>query len=61
MRTENKFRENGAIGALLDEYEKSISELRVVISSVSEEDLKRIYENDSIDEHCRSMQAILRT
>jgi len=54
-----KYRTNGAIGALLDEYEKSIEELKELISTVSTEDLIAVVDDQTRDEDCRSIQAIL--
>ena len=53
------FRDNGAIGALLDEYEKSIKELQTVISDIAPADLIQIVDNVTEDEDCRSIQTIL--
>lgn len=54
-----KYRDNGAIGALLDEYEKSIEELKQVIVDLSDEDLIEIIDEETEDEDCRSIQTIL--
>jgi hypothetical protein len=53
------YRDNGAIGALLDEYERSISELREVIKDLSCNDLMVIVDNVTEDLDCRSVQTIL--
>jgi uncharacterized damage-inducible protein DinB len=49
----------GAIGALLDEYERSISDLRKVIESIPEIALTIIVDPDTNDENCRSVQTVL--
>lgn len=54
-----KYRTNGAIGALLDEYEKSINELKEVISTVTPSELTEIVDEETKDEDCRSIQTIL--
>ena len=54
-----KFRDNGAIGALLDEYEKSIQELQEVISDVTPEELVKIVDSETKDPDCKSIQTIL--
>ncbi len=59
MRPTLKFRDNGAIGALLDEYEKSIAELKTVITPLSKEELIIIIDPITKDEDCRSIQTIL--
>jgi hypothetical protein len=54
------FRTNGAIGALLDEYEKALQELKTVVADVTDEQLVAIVDTNTKDEDCRSIQAILR-
>lgn len=54
-----KFRDNGAIGAILDEYEKSIVELEEVINDVTTEELTTIVDPVTEDADCRSIQTIL--
>lgn len=58
MATKN-YRTNGAIGALLDEYEKAINELKALIIPISNESLAKIVDNKTQDEDCRSIQTIL--
>lgn len=53
------YRDNGAIGALLDEYENVIDALKKVISEISNEQLIRIVDHETKDEDCRSIQTIL--
>ncbi len=48
----------GALGALLDEYERAASELRRVVASLSEEEFTRIVDPRTSDENCRSVQTI---
>lgn len=54
-----KYRTNGAVGALLDEYEKSLNELISVISDIPENDLIKIVDSRTKDEDCKSVQSIL--
>ena len=54
-----KYRDNGAVGALLDEYERSIMDLFMVLESVTQAQLVHIYDSDTEDEDCRSIQTIL--
>jgi uncharacterized damage-inducible protein DinB len=49
----------GAIGALLDEYEKAISELNVVIKGIPDQQLTFIFDPLTKDENCRSLETIL--
>ena len=53
------YRDRGAIGALLDEYEKAITELISEISPLSEKELLTILDHETEDEDCRSIQSIL--
>ena len=53
------YRDNGAIGALLDEYEKAIKELILVIKDISNDQLTTIVDHQTEDEDCRSIQTIL--
>lgn len=54
-----KYRNNGAIGALLDEYEKAVIELQTIISDLSESELVKIVDPGTKDPDCRSVQTIL--
>ncbi len=54
-----KYRDNGAYGALLDEYEKSVDELKDLVSKISFENLSKIVDHETKDEDCRSIQTIL--
>ena len=47
----------GAIGSILDEYEKALSELKFIIENVSEENYSRIVAGES--EHCCAIQIIM--
>lgn len=53
------YRDNGAVGALLDEYEKAISELIATIQSISNQQLVTIVDHKTQDMDCRSIQTIL--
>jgi hypothetical protein len=53
------YRDNGAIGALLDEYEKALVELKSVITDLTHEDLITIVDNETKDPDCKSIQTIL--
>jgi len=57
---ENNYRNNGAIGALLDEYEKAINELKELLPSVTEEEMKKTIGDPSAHEDFLSIQNILR-
>lgn len=55
----NKRNREGAVGALLDEYEKAIAELKEVIENISEPDLITVVDHTTTDENCKSIQTIL--
>ncbi len=54
-----QYRNNGAIGAILDEYEKSLIELEHVIIDLTDEDLFTIIDHKTEDSDCKSIQTIL--
>lgn len=49
----------GAIGALLDEYERALTDLKKVIENSTHEQLTRIIDPTAKDENCISIQTIL--
>lgn len=49
----------GATGALLDEYERAISDLQSVIRVIPDNRLPVITDHHTSDENCRSVQTIL--
>lgn len=49
----------GAIGALLDEYERAIADLKTVILGIDDSILTVIFDPYTNDEDCRSIQTIL--
>lgn len=53
------FRNNGAVGAILDEYERALNELMDAILEVSKNDLVVICDPNTEDKDCRSIQTIL--
>ena len=54
-----KYRTNGAIGALLDEYEKSVNELKEVILNLTTSELTKIVDKETKVKDCKSIQTIL--
>ena len=48
----------GAAGALIDEYERALFELKTIAQAVSEFDYARIADAETEDEDCRSIQTI---
>ena len=53
------YREQGATGALLDEYERALNDLKAVISTINPAELMTVLDNQTVDENCRSIQTIL--
>lgn len=53
------YRDNGAVGALLDVYEKVLEELRDKLSHVTEKELVTVVDSQTNDPDCRSIQTIL--
>jgi len=53
------YRDNGAYGALLDEYERALEDLYEVIAPVDNDSLAALVDNETKDEDCRSIQSIL--
>jgi uncharacterized damage-inducible protein DinB len=48
----------GAVGALMDEYERAASEYQSLAAGVSAADFTRIADGDTKDEDCRSIQTV---
>ncbi|HSK72325.1 MAG TPA: DinB family protein [Pyrinomonadaceae bacterium] len=55
---EKTFRK-GAIGALMDEYERATAELKSILQNISEEDFTRIADSETEDKNCRSIQTVM--
>ncbi len=49
----------GAIGALLDEYERAILDLRDTIADISNKELIMVVDSKTTDPNCKSIQTIL--
>lgn len=54
---EKKYRK-GAVGAMMDEYERAARELQSILQTISEGDFARIADAEATDEACRSIQTI---
>lgn len=50
---------NGAIGALMDEYERAASELTRLVEQIPDDDFVRVVDSQTEDEDCRSVQTIM--
>ena len=55
----NKNRNNGAIEAILNEYEKSLEELKKTILTLTNKELVAIVDEETTDPDCKSIQTIL--
>ncbi len=54
-----KYRDNGAKGALLDEYERAIADLKNTISDITTEELVKKVDHETKDIACVSIQTII--
>ena len=54
-----KYRDRGAIGALLDEYERAVEELIKLLDDINEEELVTIADQETVSSCCKSIQTIL--
>ena len=50
---------NGAVGALMDEYERAASELSRLVERIPEDDVVRVVDPRTKDDDCRSVQTIM--
>ncbi len=50
---------SGAVGALMDEYERAAAELGRLVGRIPEEDFVRVVDSRTTDDDCRSAQAIM--
>lgn len=49
----------GAIGALMDEYERAAYDLITILEKLPADKFERIYDPKTTDEHCRSIKSII--
>lgn len=50
---------HGAVGALMDEYERVVAELEAILEGISDADFELVRDTETKDENCRSIQTIL--
>ena len=50
----------GAVGAIMDEYERAACEFQALIREIGEDEFTRIADAESKDEDCRSIQTVSR-
>ena len=55
----NKTYRKGAVGAMMDEYERAAAEFRSIIAGLTEEQYMRIVDAETANENCRSVQTIM--
>ena len=53
------YRNNGAFGALLDEYQRAVEDLYEVLVDVTDAELTLVVDESTEDLNCRSIQSIL--
>lgn len=58
LKMGNSYRK-GAIGALMDEYERAALELKTLVKEIPADDFVRIVDPQTSDEDCRSVQTIM--
>ncbi len=56
---EASYRDRGAFGALLDEYERALIDLKRVIYTITAEELITVVDANTNDPDCRSVDSIL--
>ncbi|MDB5225924.1 MAG: hypothetical protein JWN78_117 [Bacteroidota bacterium] len=49
----------GAVGALMDEYERAVEELKSLLNTIPLEEYSEIKDLDTIDPDCKSVQTIM--
>jgi uncharacterized damage-inducible protein DinB len=49
----------GALGAMMDEYERAASELKHLVEQISDDEFVRIVDPQTSNENCRSVQTIM--
>ena len=55
----NKTYRKGAVGAMMDEYERAAAEFRGTVAGLTEEQYTRIADAETTDDCCRSPQTIM--
>ncbi len=55
----DKVYREGAIGALMDEYERASGDLAAIIKKLSQSEFEKILDPQTKDEDCRSVQTII--
>ena len=50
---------SGAIGALMDEYERAASDLKGLVEQIPDDEFTRVVDTQTQDEDCRSAQTIM--
>lgn len=49
----------GALGALMDEYERAVSEIQNLVEQINDDDFVKIFDAKTENENCRSAQTII--
>jgi hypothetical protein len=56
----NRTFRSGAIGALLDEYERAAADLKIILENLSQKTFEEIFDSETKDEDCRSIFTIMK-
>jgi hypothetical protein len=59
MTSSKNYRDKGAKGALLDEYERAVNQLKTVIAAIQPRALTAIANVETTDPDCQSIQTVL--
>ncbi len=59
MKSMNKTYRRGAVGVMMDEYERAAAEFRAAVAGLTEEQYMRIADPVTTDDCCRSAQTIM--
>ena len=54
-----EYRDNGAVGALLDEYERALVDLYKTMDGITREELVAVVDEETMDPNCESIQTVL--
>jgi len=59
MMSEKRKYRSGALGALMDEYERAAHDLKQAIMTFSQHDFEKVVDAETTDEDCRSTKTIM--
>lgn len=59
MQQQTRLFRKGAVGALMDEYERAVLELKEILEPVSGDTYREVMDSQTADENCRSIQTVM--